>query len=469
MLSRALEGSVAGSAPARGTCPSQGGPSAPQPPASLEAAGLSAPTVAELILRHLLRATDMTVADLAGAIALPMPPVADLLARMRAERLIEVPGRGSFDADVRYVLTDAGRVRAEDAYRRCHYTGPAPVSLADYVAQVRRQTVSDQRISRERLEGAIGELVLPEGLVGTLGAAMNSQRPIFLYGPSGAGKTWLAEHLVDVLEGTIWVPHAIEVDGEIVRLYDPLVHRRIEPAAPGGAFDRARRPDARWVLCRRPVVKLGGEMTLSMMDLELDPVTRYYKAPAQLKANNGLLFFDDLGRQRSSAHQILNRWIVPLDRRVDYLSLQTGTTFQVPFDVMVIFSSNLSPASLADPAFVRRLGYKIRLGEIEENAYRKVFEQACERAGVPHDRAAADFLVGVLHRESGLPLLPAYPLDLVLKIRDRAVYEAAAPRLSPEALRWSWKLYLAAEGGEDESAGRQPQVEEGMTISGEWT
>jgi MoxR-like ATPase len=471
MLNRAFRGSVAGAArgarAAEGAAPPGEAAAPPQPPASLEAAGLSEPTVVELVLRHLLRGADMTVAELAAALALPTPLVAELLARMRSDRLIEVPGRGSFDADVRYVLTTAGRVRADDAYRRCHYTGPAPVSVDDYVAQVRRQKVSDQRIARERLDAAIGDLALPEGLSRTLGAAMNSQRPIFLYGRSGTGKTYLAEHLVQVLDGGIWVPHAIEVDGEIVQLYDPLVHRRIDAAPSAGSLDRARQPDARWVRCRRPVVKLGGEMTLGMMDLELDPVTRYYKAPAQLRANNGLLFFDDLGRQRVSARQILNRWIVPLDRRVDYLSLHTGTTFQVPFDVMVIFSSNLSPASLDDPAFVRRLGYKIRLGALDERAYRRVFEQACRRAGVPHDEAAADYLIGVLHRESGTPLLAAYPLDLVLKIRDRALYDGVEPRLSAEALRWSWDLYLAAEGGDDGNAGPHPQAAEGTSMTGE--
>jgi hypothetical protein len=253
-----------------------------------------------------------------------------------------------------------------------------------------------------------------------------------------------------VIEGAIWVPHAIEVDGEIIQVFDPIVHRPIGASHAGGSFDRSRQPDGRWVLCERPVVKLGGEMTLSMMDLELDPVTRFYKAPAQLKANNGALVFDDLGRQRSSASQILNRWIVPLDRRVDYLSLHTGTSFEVPFDALVFFSSNLSPASLDDPAFVRRLGYKIRLDALDEAAYRCVFRQACERADVEHDESAADFLIDELHRRSGMPLLAAYPLDLVLKIRDRAVYEGSVARLTPEALSWAWALYFAAESGADD-------------------
>ncbi len=421
-------------------------PESIHPPVSLEASGLSSSLVIDLALKHLQRGGNLSIGELAAEVALPLPLLERLLAFLRAERLAEVPRRGSFDADVRYALTELGRVRANEALRRNQYVGAAPVSLSDYVAQVGRQHVVEGRITPARLEAALRPLVLQPDLVATLGAAVNSQRPLFVYGRSGAGKTWLAEHLVKVIEGAIWVPHAIEVDGEIVQVFDPMVHRRIDGARASGSLDRARQPDARWVLCQRPVVKLGGEMTLEMMDLEFDPMARFYKAPAQLKANNGVLVFDDLGRQRTSAPQILNRWIVPLDRRVDYLSLHTGMSFQVPFDVMVIFSSNLSPANLDDPAFVRRLGYKIRLDPMDEESYRRVFRQACVRAGLEHDDASADYLVRVLHARSGMPLLAAYPFDLVTKVRDRSVYQGVEPRLTPDALRWAWSLYFADEG-----------------------
>ena len=425
-----------------------------QPPKSIEDTGLPVPVVIDLVLKHLQRGGDTSIAELGAQLALPLPLLERLLVFLRDERFVEVPRRGSFDADVRYALTEAGRMRADEAQRRNQYVGPAPVSLPDYVARVERQQFSGRygsgaRITPERVEEALASLVLAPELIATLGAALNSQRPLFLYGASGTGKTWLAEHLVDVVDGAIWVPHAIEVDGEIIQVFDPAVHRRIDIATDGDSLDRSRQPDGRWVLCRRPVVKLGGEMTLAMMDLERDPITRFYKAPAQLRANNGLLVFDDLGRQRNSAHQILNRWIVPLDRRVDYLSLHTGTSFQVPFDVQVIFSSNLSPASLDDPAFVRRLGYKVRLDAMDEASYRRVFRQACERAGVAHDEGAVDCLVNELHARSGMPLLPAWPLDLVLKVRDRATYEGVEPRLTSQAMRWAWKLYFAAETGEE--------------------
>ncbi len=415
------------------------------PPVSLEATGLSGPLLVDLVLKHLQRSGDTSIAELGAAIALPLPLLDKLLGLLREERCVEVPRRGSFDAEVRYALTDAGRARADDALHRNQYAGPAPVSLAEYVAQVDRQRLSGARIAPARLAEALRPLVLPPALLTTLGAAVNSQRSLFLYGASGTGKTWLAEHLVEAIEGAIWVPHAIEVDGEIIQVFDPVVHRRIDVATMGGSLDRARQPDARWVLCRRPAVKLGGEMTLAMMDLERDPVTRFYKAPAQLRANNGALVIDDLGRQRSPVHAILNRWIVPLDRHVDHLSLHTGTSFRVPFDMLLVFSSNCSPASLDDPAFVRRLGYKLRLDALDEPSYRSVFRQACERAGVPYDATAADYLVHELHGGSGTPLLPAYPLDLVLMVRDRAAYEGDEVQLTPQALRWAWALYFAAE------------------------
>jgi len=421
-------------------------PVTPASPVSLESTGLSPSLVVDLLLKHLLRAGDQSVYDLGTRTALPVPLIEPLLGFMRTERLVEVPRRGSFDADVAYVLTDAGRARAGDAMDRNQYVGPAPVSLDEYLGQVERQQLQGQRVPESALREALAPLVVNDQLVLQLGAAMNSWRPLFLYGPSGSGKTCLAEHLVRVARGNVWIPHAITVDGEIIQVYDPAVHQRVEgDSGPARSLDRARGSDARWMLCRRPVVQLGGELTLSMMDLELDPVTRYYRAPAQLKANNGMLIFDDLGRQRSSAHAILNRWIVPLDRKVDYLALHTGTKCQVPFDVAVIFSSNLTPSSLADPAFVRRLGYKIRLAPMSEAEYLRVFRLACARAGLDSDAAIERFLIEDLHKATATPLLPAYPADLVQKLVDLAIYEGTAAELTPENLRWSWQLYFAAD------------------------
>ena len=428
-------------------------------PASLEGTGVSLSLLTDLVLKHLSRSGDLKVAELSADLALPVPLIEPLLGFMRAERLVEVPRRGNFDADVAYVLTELGRSRAGDALRNCQYAGPAPVSLAEYVAQVTRQQTR-QVVTEAALHNALGGAVLPAALIDKLGAAMNSKRPLFLYGPSGTGKTYLAEQLMKAIDGLVWVPHAIAIDGEIVQVYDPHVHHRADIGPEPRTLDRSRQPDARWVRCARPVVKLGGEFELSMMDLEFDSTLRYYKAPAQLKANNGILIFDDLGRQRSSAHQILNRWIVPLDRRVDYLSLHTGLTFEVPFDVQVIFSSNESPGSLDDPAFVRRLGYKIRLGALSEPEYRKVFERACVQAGVEHDAAVADYLVRTLHPEAGMPFYPAFPIDLVTKIRDRAVYEQRPAQLTQNALAWAWQLYFASEAdsSNDETAAADSTV-----------
>jgi energy-coupling factor transporter ATP-binding protein EcfA2 len=436
LMSRAMAREVPGpaGAPDAGDAPA---------PADLKASGLSRDLVVELLLRHLLRAGERTVGQLSASVGLPGAIVDPILAFMRSERLAEVPRRGSFDADTAYVLTEAGRARAHEAFRKCQYVGPAPVTLADYQTRILAQRASERRIDRDVLLRSLGDLVIGEELIREVGAALNSDLSMFLYGPSGSGKTFLAERLAGVLQGAVWVPHALVVDDQLVQVFDPIVHVPVAADADEGGLARGPRSDGRWILCRRPVVKTGGELTVASLDLAFDHQTRFYRAPAQLKANNGLLVIDDLGRQRDPVHEILNRWIVPLDRRIDYLTLHTGTSVPVPFDVSVVFSSNLSPSTLADPAFVRRLGYKIFVGEMSVDDYRRVFAQACVHLGVPHDPVMFDYLVGHLHRRQGTPLLPAYPADLVRKVRDFARFTGTEPRLSRDALDWAWQLYFA--------------------------
>jgi len=433
----------AGDAPAH---PSAGPPvvaDAPTQPVTLDDTGLGADFVVDLLLKHVLRRGQLTVALLSERTALSVSVIEPVLAFMRGERLVEVPRRGELDAHVTYALTDLGRARAEEAMRRSLYVGPAPVTLEAYIERVDRQKVLGQPVTMERLRGALAGTVIRESLLEQLGAAMSSGRSIFIYGPSGSGKTYLAEHLVDVLTGTIWVPHAILVEDQVIQVYDPVVHLQAMGSTQERAFDRARKPDPRWVNTRRPVVRVGGELSLSMLDLDFDPLTRFYRAPAQLKANNGVLILDDLGRQRTPVHELLNRWIVPLDRRIDFLTLHTGTKFMVPFDMTVVFSSNLSPSNLDDPAFVRRLGYKIYVGAMNVDEYRQVFRSACTLTGVPYSAEAERYLIDELHRRTGTPLLAAYPADLLMKIRHRATFEGSEPYATPALMEWAWKLYFA--------------------------
>jgi hypothetical protein len=425
-------------------------PADPAPPASLGATGLSESLLIDLLGRHLLRAGVLQAGDLARRLGVPMSVVEPTLQFLRVEKLLEVPRRGNFDADVVYGLTDAGRSMAHQSMEKCAYVGPMPVTLDDYVARVRAQSARGGRVDRAAVRRAFGDAVVSDDVVTQFGSAANSGKALYLYGPSGTGKTFLAERLVRVMTDAVWVPHAVFIDGEIVQVFDPLVHR---PLAPGDEPHRpvlAKPPEAdrRWVRTHRPVVITGGELTLSMLDLQFEQHARFYVAPPQVKANNGMMIIDDLGRQRVSAREILNRWIVPLDRGLDYLALHTGAKFQVPFDVGVVFSSNLSPATLGDPAFARRLGYKIHLGALDESGYREVFRQACRRSAIAHDEAMADFLIHALHRVNGIGLYATIPYDIVSKLRDRAAFQGTAAGLDIDGLRWAWDLYFAPDDGE---------------------
>jgi len=426
--------------------------SPPRLVAKAETGGVPDAFLVDLILRHLSRLGELRLFEISQRMGLSATRIGSLLAHMRTLQLVEVPRRGEVEGDVSYALTDAGRTQAGLAFEKTQYVGAAPVTLDEYVSQVNKQSRRLQPTTARQLEHAMGNVVTEGDLLPTLGSALNSGKAIYLYGPSGAGKSYLAEHLVKTLQGDVWVPHAVYVEGEVIQVFDPMVHHAVEQAVPTERrLSRDEAPDGRWVRIARPVVITGGELTLEMLGLEFDKLSRLYVAPPQMKANNGILVVDDLGRQRVSARDLLNRWIVPLDRHVDYLGLHTGATFQVPFDVTVIFASNLTPEELTDPAFARRLGYKIPIGALSQEGYRTVIAQACERVGVVADVTAIDFMIEHLHPSYETAYLACIPYDVVSKIRDRALYMGQAPRLTPELIEWAWKAYF--------SVGDKPQKE----------
>jgi len=429
---------------------------APMQPRSMAELGLPETLLFDLLLKHLLRAREASIAELAGRTALAGTILEPLLAGLREQHAVDVSGRGAVDAQMVFRLTEIGRQRAAEALAASHYCGPAPVTLGQYRRRIEHQSIERAIVGGVDLGRALSDMVVSERLLEDLGAALNSGRSIYLYGPSGSGKTSLAERMIAALPGSVRVPHALWAGDQLITVFDPAIHRALPQAgaaAPG--LDRAARPDGRWVEVQRPVLVTGGELDLEALDLSFDAVTRIHGAPPQLKANSGLLIVDDLGRQRVSPRELINRWIVPLDRGLDFLTLANGVRIEVPFDVRVIFASNLAPAQLADPAFVRRIGYKVHIGAMPEAAYRALVHRACDRHGINIDDAMIDHLIRCLHLPAGQPLLPAIPFDLVDKLRDRASYLGLPVRVSPEQLDWAWGLYFGA--------GQDPAQPDGAT------
>jgi hypothetical protein len=417
-------------------------PSAPQ---RVEDTGLDFSFLVELLTKILYVRGQLRLPDLSAHVKLSVSVLQPLLTFMRAERLCEMARQGETDGTMAYTLTDLGRARARDFLERSQYAGAAPVSLEGYAKQVADQSVLNMGVTRDTLHRAFDGIVVRPDLLDQFGAAMNSGRPLLVYGPAGSGKTYISERLVGLLTGDVAIPHAIEVGNEVIQLFDPVVHHPIAHDGPRGAgLDRGRNQDDRWVLCRRPLVLTGAELTLPMVDLQFDQTTRFYQAPPQMKANNGLFIVDDLGRQLVSPQDLMNRWIVPLDRHIDYFALHTGKKFQVPFDVIVVFSSNLQPSKLADDAFLRRLGYKIFVGPLPEGDYRRIFMKVCEDNGIPFNEGGYNYVVRQLHPSNAKPLLACLPRDILGQLRDFARFNGREPVLSDELLDWAWHNYFAS-------------------------
>ena len=418
----------------------------PPQPRTVEETGLSFRFLVELLTKKLFLRGQMRLVELVEFSRLPVTVLEPLLAFMRSERMCEVQRSSGAETATAYNLTDLGRQRADDYQQKSQYVGPTPVSLSAYVEQVRLQSVASMGVTRTQLAQAFEGLVVKEGILKQFGAAMNSGRAIFVYGPAGSGKTFIAEHLANLLSGNVAIPHAIVVDNEVIQVFDPLIHHPVleQPNNTGSGLmlDRRKLSDDRWVMCHRPVVKTGGELTVSMLDLDFDENARFYQAPPQVRANNGLLIIDDLGRQLAPATDIMNRWIVPLDRRVDYLALHTGKKFMLPFDVIVIFSTNLPPSKLGDDAFLRRLGYKIYVGALSEHEYRIITQQVCSELGIPFSDDGLNYLLHEHHYKEGKPLYACIPRDILEQLRDIARYEGVHAELSKELLDWAWSNYF---------------------------
>jgi hypothetical protein len=409
-------------------------------PSTLAATGLTPELLGDLASKLLLCSGVLSVSALSEQLAIAGNILTDALQLMRREARIEVrPGSG---AELSFGLTERGRALALEALHRDAYVGAAPVRLEDYARLVAAQTVHDRRVTRASMKRAFADIVISDDLLDRLGSALNSGRAIFLHGAAGTGKSYLAHRLERALPGEVLVPHALLVNGRVLRLFDPVVHEPIGLLESSSPLLLQAGFDSRYVCCERPVVHVGGELEISMLEIGQRAGAQELLAPVQMKANNGILIIDDLGRQRSSPEQILNRWIVPMEERIDHHSSGAGTHFRVPFDVVLVFSTNLKPEALTDDALLRRLGYKIAFHPVDAEAYRHIWQQNCAALQLPYQRELADFAIQELHRKRGVDLMPCHPRDLLNMVVDRLRYDQRHARIDRELLTWAWDNYF---------------------------
>lgn len=402
-------------------------------PQAISDTGIRKSLLEDLAVKILFLSGEMSLVDLSDRMCLSFAAIEEIFQFLRKEQLCEVKGisRGTH----RIAISANGKTRAAELLAMNQYAGPAPVSLMDYTLRVHSQSIQQTEFQAADLERAFHDLVLPDDLIARLGTAVVSGTSIFLYGPSGTGKTSIAAKIPSIFSDSVLIPHAVEVDNQIIALYDPGVHRPVERR-------KVEDADRRWVLCYRPRVITGGELSGEMLDLQFNSISRFYVAPLQMKANNGVLLLDDFGRQRMGPHELLNRWMTPLDRRLDYLSLSGGKKFAIPFDVCLVFATNLDPRQLADDAFLRRIPNKIKVPHATPEQFKEIFAQICATRLLSYDVGLPEYLVQQITREMKQPLCQCYPRDIIDQILWAAAYQGNEPRLSRSAVNQACRNYF---------------------------
>lgn len=424
-------------------------------PANLADTGLSETFVADLISKHILDRGALTIGDLSAALALSGSIVERVLNFMRTEARVEV--RPTIDAGrgLSYALTDRGRAAALDAMMRSGYVGAAPVPLKRYAQIVRAQTVHGRTVTQAEMYAAFHDVTLDPELLDRLGPSLNSGRAIFLYGAAGTGKTYVSQKLVRLFRDLTLIPHAIAVDETVIQVFDPMLHKVVGPDSTDTRLMLDRGHDPRFLVCERPCAITGGELTAEMLEVRYDPTARLYEAPLQMKANNGIFIIDDMGRQRIQPQTLFNRWIVPLEEKKDYLDLGSGKHFSVPFDVVLIMSTNIHPLELADEAFLRRIGYKIAFTSVSAARYAEIWNEYCRENRVACRPEVLDYVLNELHGHDRTPLLPCHPRDLLGMAVDYAAYSNGSREVTEEHMRWAWSNYFVPVAEFDEAAGQQ--------------
>jgi len=404
----------------------------PKAPMDIEELDIPQTLVEDIMLRHLYSKSSSSLMSLCDSLKLSLPVIQSIFQRLRKQQLFEVTGmQGN---DYHFTLSGIGHERASKLFNTCQYSGPTPVSVKNYITAVRTQALKIN-LNRPLLKKAFSDLVLTDRFLDQLGPALMTQKPIFFYGPTGNGKTSVASRLFRIYREAVLIPYALEFDGQIIVLYDPAVHQSVD-------IDGANGRDPRWVLCRRPYIIVGGELEQKMLELQMEESSKVYAAPLQLKANNGILIIDDFGRQIVSPQYLLNRWIVPLDRRVDYLTLRYGVKFEIPFEMIVAFSTNLDPSDLADEAFLRRIQNKIYVEPVDSSVFDKIFNRLVEERNIACEPDSAAYLRKLCQYLGKKDLQASIPADIIDIVASIDTYEGRSLQLSKENLKRAAMLYF---------------------------
>ena len=411
----------------------------PQVPLKVANTGLSEAFLADLLLKAAyLEAGTFSLQQISTTLSLPFSIVDELAQIIEADQLVSVRlATGYSRATCIFELTRRGRERAEAALGTSRYVGAAPVPLRDYTRALARQSVRQIEVDNEWIRHSLRHMVIGERMLHQLGPAFGSGRSIFFYGPPGTGKTSVAETLARALPGHVYIPQSIEVSGQVIRLFDPAIHFSAEDEtgeSPQLDLRMNLRYDPRWKKCRRPVVMVGGELTMDMLNLRYDADAKFYEAPMHMKAGNGVFILDDFGRQQVEPRQLLNRWIIPLERGTDFPALHTGLKFEIPFDQITVFCTNLRPGDLVDEAFLRRIRHKIQVQHQTEDEFKEILRRVCDMQGIIYDAVVAEYLLSNYYRKAKRPLTGSHPRDLMEHIVDRARFMKRRPEFTSETV-----------------------------------
>jgi len=413
----------------------------PMEPLSIREAGLTDTEIESLTLKYLLTRGDMTGREVAEQIRIPFVPLDQLMRQLKLDQLLIYRGSAPMN-DYVYQLTDLGRERAKRYLDHCTYCGAAPVALTEYISAIEAQSLTRQHPTEEDLGNAFSDIIVNKKMLARLGPAINSGRGMFLFGSAGNGKTTIAERVTRAFGQFIWIPRAIGIDGEIIRLFDPVNHEECPPPANSALWNTSK-IDRRWVRIRRPTIVVGGELTMDSLEVCLNRATGISEAPLQLKSNCGTLVIDDFGRQKMSTDQLLNRWIVPLEKRYDYLNLPNGKKIQVPFDQLIVFSTNLEPRDLVDEAFLRRIPYKIEVVNPSEEEFRSLFKFMCPKLGFEYEEKPLDYLIETHYKAKNRPFRACQPRDLLTQVKNHCFYQKLKPRMTCEYFDMAVENYFA--------------------------